>query len=730
MTSKQSSFQEDLRVPIGFAVLLQALMAAAYIIPIESSSRLSARESLRLLEPFFFLSPFVTLGLHHLRPWAARWFAVVAPALLLVSLHYQMNQPGLLALLILPVGLAFVLIGQRAGIVTASLTIAALILLAGLNGSLDPTQLLIAAVSVLTIALLLVAVLRPVQAVADWSWNYYQKGGQLVEETRVQRAELEQALKDLEHANRQMALLYEKQTMLQRIAEEAERTKSAFVAKVSHEFRTPLNMIIGLAGVMIENAQMYGRSLSPALLEDVRIIQRNCEHLSSMVNDVLALSQAQSGQLALHREPVHLDGLILGAIDVIQPLLKKKNLNLEVSIPTGLPEISCDRTRIRQVFLNLLSNAARFTDTGGISVAIEDQEQSLLARVVDTGPGIAPQDAEKIFEPFCQGSEQGWRDKGGSGLGLTISKQFVELHGGRIWMESQPGRGTTFFVSLPKRQVLAPAASPDRWISQEWTWSEARQRRPAAHLPPIPRAVIFDQTQQIVPALAEYADRIEMVELDQINTVIDNIHETPAHLVLLGGDKPREVEALVRLARRSLPDTPVAGWVIPEQTVPALAAGASLYLVKPIRQAVLFDALRSLDVNPHRVLIADDDPDVRLLMARMIKLFDPSIEVVEVSNGQEVLEKLRQCAVDLLLLDLVMPGTDGMNVLEAIRQDQSIETMKTIIISAQDPMDSAPACEQLFLAMGDSISLTKAMECTLAAGRAMIKPETERYPAL
>ena len=164
---------------------------------------------------------------------------------------------------------------------------------------------------------------------------------------------------------------------------------------------------------------------------------------------MLALSQLQSGSVVLHREPLDLAATINDALDVVRPLISQKKLVLNVELPRHLDPISADRTRIRQVILNLLSNAARFTDDGRDHRAGQRTRKAgdHCSRRQRAGHSVA--ELERIFEPFCQGHEQVWRDKGGSGLGLTISKQFVELHGGRIWLESEVGVGTTFFVSLP-----------------------------------------------------------------------------------------------------------------------------------------------------------------------------------------------------------------------------------------------------------------------------------------
>ena len=196
---------------------------------------------------------------------------------------------------------------------------------------------------------------------------------------------------------------------------------------------------------------------------------------------------------------------------------------LNVDLPHDLSQISADRTRIRQVILNLLSNAARFTDQGTISVRASEQDEQVIIAVADSGPGIPAAAMERIFEPFCQASEQVWREKGGSGLGLTISKQFVELHGGRIWLESEVGVGTVFFVALPLVEAHPVARLPGSWISREWQWRERTQRGSLPTLPDRTRLVVYDATAQIEPGISSYGEQVEVVAHASMANVLDEV---------------------------------------------------------------------------------------------------------------------------------------------------------------------------------------------------------------
>ena len=286
-----------------------------------------------------------------------------------------------------------------------------------------------------------------------WALFRFNEARDNLEETRNQRLELIQAQEDLTKAHQELSRLTDRLKILQRVAEEARQAKTEFVANVSHELRTPLNLIIGFSEVIAKSPQMYANHLPASLMTDVMAIQRNSQHLLALVNDVLDLSQVEAGRMALSREWISIPDLMQAAVSVVQTLFQKKELYLKLDLSDDLPQVFCDQTRIRQVVINLLSNAGRFTSKGGVSITCRAEKNFLLVSLSDTGPGIAQDDQNRIFEAFQQVNSSTRRLYGGSGLGLTISRQFVELHGGKMWLESQLGKGTTFFFSLP----LAPS---------------------------------------------------------------------------------------------------------------------------------------------------------------------------------------------------------------------------------------------------------------------------------
>ena len=234
--------------------------------------------------------------------------------------------------------------------------------------------------------------------------------------------------------------------------------KSEFVANMSHELRTPLNSIIGFAKVILNGID---GPLTDEQREDLTAIYSSAQHLLHLANDILDLSKIEAGKMELHKEWVDIKELVYGVMATTITLIGDKNIKLVERVADGLPPVYVDRTRIRQVILNLLSNAAKFTERGTISLTVDRLVETvesqgkpcpqlfLLFTVADTGIGIAPEDIPIVFEEFRQVDSGLARQAEGTGLGLPISKRLVEMHGGRLWVESQVGVGSRFCFTLP-----------------------------------------------------------------------------------------------------------------------------------------------------------------------------------------------------------------------------------------------------------------------------------------
>jgi CheY-like chemotaxis protein len=322
-----------------------------------------------------------------------------------------------------------------------------------------------------------------------------------------------------------------------------------------------------------------------------------------------------------------------------------------------------------------------------------------------------------------------WRDKGGSGLGLSISKQFIELHGGRMWVESELGVGTTFTFELPTSSSIALVGRPGHQIREDWIWRERRSKpsRPDSHYKP--RFVICDETGSLCESLARYSDEIEFVNARDLTQLIEILQESPAHAVVLNASAFEDVLSLTEVIGREAPGTPIIGCSVPPRVERAMSLGALGYLIKPVTRADLKQAIQAVGCPARRVLVVDDDPDALELFSRMLYVCDSTLEVVTASSGEEALEQLRRALPDLVLLDVVMPDIDGWQVLESMTQDEGIPMAPTFLVSAQDPADQPLRSRFLLATMDEGLSLSKLLHCSLEISKLLLEPEGALDPA-
>jgi signal transduction histidine kinase len=227
---------------------------------------------------------------------------------------------------------------------------------------------------------------------------------------------------------------------------EASQHKSQFLANMSHELRTPLNAILGYTELLID--EVYGKT--PEKIQDVlQRIDSNGRHLLGLINDVLDLSKIEAGQLILALGDYSLKNVVHTVFSAVEPLAKEKRIAFNVEVPPDLPPGYGDERRLTQVVLNLVGNAIKFTDAGEVVIKAAKANGSFKVTVRDSGPGISEADRAKLFQEFQQADNSITKKKGGTGLGLAISRRIIEMHGGRIWVESSPGNGSTFAFTLP-----------------------------------------------------------------------------------------------------------------------------------------------------------------------------------------------------------------------------------------------------------------------------------------
>jgi signal transduction histidine kinase/DNA-binding response OmpR family regulator len=676
--------REGLRIPLTPVIVVTVLVGNVLAL---GGTLGSLSVTATLAGIFLWAAGAAAWFLERAKPPLGRWLIIMSLTGLIVLSHSVLGLAGASALLVMPALLSAVLIGFPAAVATALGETGLLLLLLG--GSGEGTDWAAAGVSLLAIwatMAILWAAHRTTEQLTDAAKRKIQTAEALVEEMRSTRAEHKLTLADLAHANRELHLINQKLAAARVAAETAERVKATFVANVSHELRTPLNLIIGFSEMITQAPKTYGNSLPPALLADLAVILRNAQHLSSLIDDVLDLSQIEAGKMALAKERVAIPEIVGAAKAAVARLLASKQLYLETEVPSDLPLVFCDRTRVREVLLNLLSNAARFTDEGGVRVRVWQEGDEAVVSVADTGVGIASEHASQIFRPFQQLDGSIRRRQGGSGLGLAISKGFIELHGGQMWFESEKGQGTTFYFRLPIDPPFSVGSPAGRWLSAEWEY-EQRTRSSLAPMPDVrPRLILLDPGRTLQHLFERHLDGVEVVPVASLEAARAQLARLPAQLLLVNGDSVSESLHTLEVSGTLPPTTPAIVCSVPDALHAVETLGVADYLVKPVSYEQLLAALDRLNLQGKTLLVVDDEPEALRLFWRMLASAERDYRVLTASDGQRALSILREQHPDALLLDLVMPDMDGFRLLEVRNQDPVLRRIPVVILSAQDPM--------------------------------------------
>lgn len=655
------------------------------------------------------------------------WLLVIGSLVVLLLVVSATRLSPALCLLAIPIGFVGAFVDVKAG--TGMAVLCSLLPLAPPAGlpMEDPLRVVILISIWGTLGVVWLAS-RPVWWALEWSWSSYERNQELLEEARDQRVQLRRTLADLAQANQQLVRMNHLVQDLRHAADEARRAKEQFVANVSHEMRTPLNMILGFSEMILRSPRVYGK-VPAALLADLAVVLRNSQHLAGLIDDVLDLSQIGTGRMALSRERVSLAEIIDGAVEAVRRLYASKGLYLRVEVESTLPLVYCDRTRIRQVILNLLSNAARFTEVGGVELRAWQEGKDAVISVADTGPGIAPDALGRIFQPFEQLDNSVRRRYGGSGLGLAISRGFVELHGGQMTLESEQGRGSTFYVRLPIDPPAPLAGDVTRWLDPTW---EYRQRPTYTGLttPRVrPRLVVVETDNSLRRLLVRYLDQVEVVSLTSLEEAAAELERMPAQALLVNDTSVST--ALERLKQVSLPaGVPVLACALPAAIGFAQAIGAARYLVKPVQREQLMRAIGEFPLAGNTILVVDDEPDTQQLFWRMLASADKEYRVLTAGDGQEALETMRANRPDLVLLDLVMPNMDGFRFLEICSQDPELRSIPIVVISARDPAGEPIVSDALAITLAGGLSVAQLLRyIELLSGVSAARTDEQGNPA-
>ncbi len=526
---------------------------------------------------------------------------------------------------------------------------------------------------------------RQFHTVLGWAWNSTRQAIAAAAQAQADRAELARLNKELDSAYIRLDRLNRMLILAHQEAEEARMLKVQFANAVSHELRSPLNLIIGFSEMMVNSPEVYGpQPWPPRLKHHILQIYQSSQHLSQLIDDVLDMARIDAYRLTLNKERSAIAEVIAEAVEIVRSLYDARKLALRVEAPADLPRVSIDRTRIRQVLLNLLTNALRFTENGGVTVTAAMQGDELVVTVADTGIGIAPEDLPKLFQEFRQLDGSFYRWQRGSGLGLAISRQLIEQHGGRIWAESAPGQGSRFSFALPLDGWTANEPlqeSPGTQQFWEYLEEKAHARRPLL-------VYADDAAQQrwLATHLSAFDVTWKTDNADLAPTAAD-VH--PFAVIHVSTQPGAWTPPLLDVAR-ALRDVPVIACSLPGLARPAALVGLTDYLVKPVSRRKLANALDRLGREIHSVLIVEDDDAMREYLVTALTTLYPQSRCLEASRGAQALAAAAECAPDAVLLDLTLPDMEGAEVAARLADITQGRT-PIIAVTARDvPVEQEP----------------------------------------
>jgi len=464
-----------------------------------------------------------------------------------------------------------------------------------------------------------------------------------------------------------------------RLAEEANRLKSRFLSTVSHELRTPLSLIVGLSDMVLRE-QEGELPLSDAAQRDIKQIYTSAQHLGRLIGDVLDLASSEAGQLRLLREPFDLSEVLSAVVPIGAEMAHEKGLKWQAHLPPQGPWVLGDRTRLRQIVLNLISNAVKFTPNGRVALEVQvgEGDGQVMVQVSDTGIGISPADQASIFREFHRSECTIQSGYGGLGLGLAICKQLVEQHGGTIGVRSPGdwGTGSTFFFTLPILRVPAgePTAHPEIPLDIRGTVVVLTERAAS------------ESVERVCAHLRERGFDVKLLQVDlSADGVAPLLASPPAAIVLDQETAAHHGWALLETLKRdpTLEQIPVLAYALDLEH----NRGEWLelnYRSKPLAPQQLVKELARLDhaaQTPRVVLVVDDDPGILDLHCRLVA--QAGCRAVCARNGREALESVEAFKPDLILLDLMMPELDGFAVLDALRAREATRSIPVIVLTAR-----------------------------------------------
>ncbi|MFV1987121.1 MAG: response regulator [Gemmatimonadota bacterium] len=479
-------------------------------------------------------------------------------------------------------------------------------------------------------------------------------------------------------------------------AEAANTAKSHFLASMSHELRTPLNAIIGYSEMLQEDAEDVGQEV---FIPDLQKIHGAGRHLLTLINDILDLSKIEAGKMDLFLEEFEVQEMVDQVVSTVRPLVEKNGNDFVVDIADEMASMRADVTRLRQVLLNLLSNASKFTEKGAITLSVrldtpldivgEASPEVAIFEVHDTGIGMTDEQIDRIFQAFAQAEASTTSKFGGTGLGLAISRRFCRMMGGDIDVTSVPGQGSTFTVRVPLDVEAATAPDAGSAADEPGVVTFPIAREPGESGGDGPTVLVIDDDPAVRDLIKRTLQKegLRVIEAENGEDGLAAARaERPAVItldVIMPGMDGWAVLAALQ-ADPDLSETPVVMVTIIDDRNLGFSLGASEYLSKPIDRGRLVGVLQDYlaEAPGGGVLIVEDDEPTRTLIRRTLE--NEGWDVLEAENGRRALEVLETSTPALILLDLMMPEMDGFEFLDAIRSRPDVRGVPVVVITAKE----------------------------------------------